>query len=205
MRVYDLREYLYDVTKRYFQAANVVWAGETQPKQPYPLVMLSLRNLTVSTQPNTESTKDEIIRYYQAEILLEVNTFTGPGINLHNDGVPDLCEFIQYLSSDEMTDEFFVNDLAITQNGAIQDVSQLLGTENEHRAMAEFTVNFCLLSSGRYGLSRPSAEKQYDTENGIWAVAGQGQEWEPTPTGGGSYEMNHSGDYDITTAEIEEE
>ena len=66
MKLYDLREYLYDVVKRYFQAANVVWAGETQPKQPYPLVMMSLRNLTVSTQPNTESTEDEIIRLIDA-------------------------------------------------------------------------------------------------------------------------------------------
>lgn len=204
MRIYDLREYIYDVCCRYFKGANVMWAGETQPKQKLPLVMLSLRNLSVPHHANIETVKEEIVRYYQSEIMLEVNVFSAPGIGGHNDTVPDMYEFIKYLNSDEIVDELFANDISITLAGSIQNASQFLGIDTEYRAMAEFTVGFCQLSTGAYGISLPSMEKRYDTASGIWAVKESvpEEEWKPTTAGGGSYDMENYGDYEITTAEI---
>lgn len=204
MRVYDLREYLFDLARQYFQSARVTWSGEVQTKKRLPMVTLALRNISTASFPAVETAGKEIVEYYPSIALLEVNTFLTANEDGRNDAAADLQEFLHYLGSPQITDELFSNDVSIIQNGTIQDIPQFLGLEREYHAMVEMTVGFCQLVTGQYGISRPEAEKQYDTEAGIWAVRLNSPEagWEPTTSGGGNYELESLGNYDIAETEI---
>lgn len=204
MRVYDLREYLFDLVRQYFQNARVIWLNEVQAKKKLPMVTLAFRNISAASFPATEIVGEEIVEYYPSTALLEVNTFLSANGDGRNDAAADLQEFMHYLGSPQITDELFLNDISIIQNGSIQDIPQFLGMEREYHAMVEMTVGFCQLVTGQYGISRPEDEKRYDTDTGIWAVRLKEPEadWRPTTSGGGNYELESLGNYDIAETEV---
>lgn len=209
MRIYDLKEYIYDVTARYFANANVCWANEVSTKPGLPLVMLALRNPTRHPFPVEMEGKNEHVRCYPSSITLEVNIFSKGGKKgggYSDDASADMNEFLLYLDSPEITDELFMNNLDIQENGPVQSIPQLLGeTKYEFRAMAELTINYTQYTSGAYGIKKPEEEREYKG-SGIWAAAEtMGEEdWRPTSAGGGTYVLATEETETIHNAEIKE-
>lgn len=209
MRIYDLKEYIYDVVAGYFTEANVCWVNEVGTKPELPLVMLALRNLTRHPYPAETDGEQERIRCYPSSVMLEVNIFSKGGKvgdGYSDDTVADMNEFLLYLDSPEITDELFVNNLEIRENGPIQSIPQLLGeAKYEFRAMAELTVSFVQYTSGAYGVKRPKEEREYKGA-GIWAAAENVEEkdWRTTSAGGGTYYFSSEENEIISQTDIKE-
>lgn len=213
MRIYDLREYIYDVVCQYFTKARVVWSDEVKEKPRLPLVMLTIRNLVSAPFPNiaimhddeNKEDSDPVIQFYPSSVTLEVDNFTQRGTGRHDHAVPDLYEFVKYLNSDEVVDKLFMDDISITQEGPIQPVSMVMGQDHEYRAMAEFTVNFMQVSAGAYGIAWPENEMQYDYEARKWKphVPVTENDWQPTSSGGGDHEMENSAAFIFSEVEVE--
>ena len=194
MRLYDLKEYLYDLVSRYFQQATVIWANEVSTKPSLPLVMLRLGNLSRQSFPSEESGEDGSVRYYGSTIDLEVQIFSKGGKiggGYSDDTVADLNEFLLYLESPEITDELFDKDLAIDIGTPVQSIPALLGeAKNEFRAMVELTVGFTQETAGAYDLKQSEKDPE---------------EWTPTSAGGGSIEQVSEENEFIEHIEFEEE
>ena len=194
MRLYDLKEYLYDLVSRYFQQATVIWANEVSTKPSLPLVMLRLGNLSRQSHPSEEPGEDGSVRDYGSTIDLEVQIFSKGGKiggGYSDDTVADLNEFRLYLESPEITDELFNKDMAIDIGTPVQSIPALLGeAKNEFRAMVELTVNFTQETAGAYDLKQSEKDPE---------------EWTPTSAGGGSIEQVSEENEFIEHIEFEEE
>ena len=209
MRIYDLKEYVYDLVARYFVQANICWSSETSTKQTLPLVMLTFRNLNRHPYPAENIGEDELVKCYPSSITLEVDIFSKGGKTAggySDDTLADMNEFLLYLESPEITDELFMNNLDIQTTGPAQAIPQLLGeAKNEFRSMVELTVSFTQYAAGAYGIKKPKEELQYKG-SGIWAVADsvEEEEWKPTSAGGGTYGFATEENEIITNAEAKE-
>ena len=215
MRIYDLREYIFDVVGRYFTHARVVWSDEVKEKPRLPMVMLTFRNLSTTTFSETvvlkkseDGIEDDgaaVVHFFPSSVALEVNNFTKRDGSGRNNALPDLYEFVKFLNSDEIVDKMFADDISIVQNGPIQPVSMVFGQDHEYRAMAEFTVNFTQISAGAYGIMHPDNELVYDCKAQEWRpyIPETENDWKPTSSGGGDYELENSAAYIFSEAEVE--
>lgn len=208
MRIYDLKEYVYDLVSRYFAKANICWSNETGTKQQLPLVMLTFRNLNRHPYPSEDLGEDELVESYPSSITLEVDIFSkgGKACGYSDDTLADMNEFLFYLESPEITDELFANNLEIQAMGPVQAIPQLIGeSKYEYRSMVELAVNFTQYAAGAYGIKRPKEELQYKG-SGIWAVADSAEEetWTPTSAGGGTYGFAAEENEIITSVEVKE-
>lgn len=208
MKIYDLKEYIYDLVSRYFTAASVVWANEISTKPTLPLVTLRLGNLTRHPFPEESEDESGPVRYYPANIILEVNIFSCGGAmegGYSDDTAADMNEFLLYLESPDITDELFGNGLDM-QPGTVQPIPALLGESKfEFRTMVEIDISFTQRTAGACGVKRSPEELAYKGD-GFWAAAEAPTEedWKPTSAGGGTYEIAVEQIEYIETAEIEE-
>ena len=62
MRLYDLKEYVYDLVARYFSKATIYWSNEVGTKPELPVVLLTLRNPTRQSFPSEEMEDDGPVR-----------------------------------------------------------------------------------------------------------------------------------------------
>lgn len=204
MRLYDLKEYLFDLVSNYFTHANVVWTNEVSKKPALPAVTLTLRNPRKASFPMIVDGRNDEIRAYQCSATLEINIFSKGGKvggGYSDDTMADMMDFLLYLSSPEILDEMCAANICIDE-GNVQPIPTLLGeSKTEFRTMAELDVHYIQLASGAYGVKVPPEEKVY-AGNGIWKPASPVEdesEWKPTSAGGGAY------DYVSTSTEIIEE
>ena len=210
MRLYDLKEYVYDLVARYFSKATIYWSNEVGTKPELPVVLLTLRNPTRQSFPSEKMEDDGPVRYYSSTVTLEVDIFSKggkmPGGGYSDDTLADMNEFLLYLDSPEITDELFANDLAVDILNPVQSVPSMLGeAKTEYRAMVELTISFTQATSGAYGLVRPVEEKEYN--DGIWAAAKAPDEenWQPTSAGGGTYDLVTRSEIMINENEVKQE
>ncbi|MGL5433806.1 MAG: phage neck terminator protein [Lachnospiraceae bacterium] len=212
MRLEDLKEYTYTLVHSYFQHAIITWAEEISTKKKPPQITLELNNLTRSTHPIDEQySEDEVIRYYPSTIMLTMNTYIiGAGDTLEspsNTAVADLNEFWNYIDSPEMVDVLCQAGLSFSVSMPIQGVPKLLGTSDyEYRAMATFQIDFTQAICGMYSLGHPSSVPVFDTETEAWVdpVPVPQEEWKPTATGGGSYDLANAPQLMFEMIELEE-
>ncbi len=198
MRLYDLKEYVYTLVHSYFQNAIITWANEVSIKKNPPQITLQLSNIRRSANPIDENQNGEIIRYYPSSAMLTINSFIiGKGAaneSPDNTAVADLNEFLNYIDSPEMVDVLYQAGLSFSIAGPVQDIPRLLGTTHyEYRAMVEFQIDFTQEVAGMYNIGHSSSEKVFDTETETWVESTPvpKEDWEPTASGGGSYEMEN--------------
>ena len=199
MRLYDLKEYVRTLVHSYFQNATITWANEVSIKKKPPQITLQLSNIRRTTHPiDEDQNSGEIIRYYPSTALLTINSFIiGKGAaneSPDNTAVADLNEFLNYIDSPEMVDVLFQVGLSFSIASPVQDIPRLLGTTHyEYRAMVEFQIDFTQELAGSYSLGHPASEKAFDTETETWveSIPVREEDWEPTASGGGSYEMEN--------------
>lgn len=187
----EVKEFIYELVKRYHPGAMVVWTktkGVT-PKPPY--ITLGYSNLNRSAFPLSDDEREH--RYYNYDFIFEINLYTvgkevkaGNGSYFENTAVEDLEEFIRFLDSDGITDELAKKDVTIVMNPPIRDLSELIGdTKFNYRSMCEFTVSYVGLADGKYGVLESKAV--------------------PNPSGGGMKEFAEVETYAIEEIKIQEE
>ena len=212
MRLYDLKEYVYTLVHSYFQNAIITWANEVSIKKKPPQITLQLSNVRRSTHPIDEDQNNgEIIRCYPSTVMLTINSYiTGKGAineSPDNTAVADLNEFLNYIDSPEMVDVLYQVGLSFSIASPVQDIPRLLGTTHyEYRAMVELQIDFTQEVAGMYSMGHPATEKVFDTETETWVepILVQEEDWEPTASGGGSYEMENAPLMSFDIVELEE-
>lgn len=86
-----------------------------------------------------------------------------------NTALNDIADLTNFLTS-EYADAFYTkHDIALRPEGDAQDVSGLLDTNYEYRAMQEYVVEFTQTANGLAGITR--------------------KDWKPTASGGGTKEL----------------
>lgn len=212
MRLYDLKEYVLTLVHSYFQNATITWANEVSIKKKPPQITLQLNNIRRSTHQIDENRNNgEIIRCYPSTVMLTINSYiTGKGaINESpgNTAVADLNEFLNYIDSPEMVDVLYQAGLSFSIASPVQDIPRLLGTTHyEYRAMVEFQIDFTQEVAGMYSIGHPASEKVFDTETETWveSIPVPKEDWEPTASGGGNYEMENAPLMSFDIVELEE-
>lgn len=191
MTLSEVKQFIYELVKRYHPGAIVVWSktkGVT-PKPPY--ITLGYSNLNRSAFPLADDEREH--RYYNYDFTFEINLYTagrevkaGSGRCFENTAVEDLEEFVRYLDSDEITEELAERNVTIVMNPPIRDLSELIGdTKFNYRSMCEFTVSYAGMADGKYGVS--------------------GGQTAPNPSGGGMKEFAEAETYAIEEIRIQEE
>ena len=207
MRLYDLKEYLYDLVSGYFVHTAVCWSNEISTKPTPPVVLLTLRNLHRHPYALLEDGEDEKVHGYPSTVTLEINLFsTGDQVNggYSDNTMADLNEFLLYLNSPNMTDHLYTCDITIETNDVLP-VSQLLGeAKYEFRAMTELQIDFTQHAAGGYGVRRPAEELEYRDHEWVPPKRPSKEEWTPTSSGGGLYEYGQDEEGYIETVETKE-
>lgn len=158
-----IREQIFDLVFEFFQGATVAWAEQANTRPGAPYITLK----TGAVNKNLFPVLDDVsgIAYYMCSTVLEINLYTrgrevriegaeGCLVNNENTAVSDLMDFILFLESEAIIDRLAEYNLDIQLMPPVRDLTELMNESRyRYRAMAEFTVNFVLEASGRFGVS----------------------------------------------------
>ena len=160
MDTMELKSTLYGVVARFFSGATVVWSEQIIPQPMPPYVTLKTGRINRTTFTLAADGDD---RYYQAELILEINLYTdgtavfkeGAAVtNKANTAVGDLTDFLVFLESEATQDYLSDKGIAMEVLTPPNDVSQLINDVHfRYRAMTELTVYFPIKANGAYGMS----------------------------------------------------
>lgn len=191
MSMSKIEGHIYELVAEFFAGATVLWAEQmnTKPKVPY----ITLKTGAINKSFFPVSGDEPGTSFFICSTILEVNLFTpgrrreGAGLtNYENTAVSDMMDFVLYLESEAVLDKLAGYDLDIQLMPPVRDLTELLNDSRyRYRSMAEFTVNFILESSGRFGVS--------------------GMEQIPNSSGGGNKELAESATETIENIVIEKE
>lgn len=204
MTLSQMKEYLYDIVKKYFRGADVIWAESKVVNPKAPLITLKLKDITVPIFSIQTFKNEAPSDYYKGKKILEINLYT-KGKGLTTEGVmagsentvtDDLLGFVMYLNSEYVGTSNINNNVTIMPMSTIQDLTGLTNdTFFEYRAMTEFEVNYIIKSTGYAKqinfIAAPSKEETHD--------------FEITPSGGGTEELNNMEIGYFENVEIKEE
>ena len=172
MTVGEAKAIFRQIAVEYFAGGEVVW-GSLQAAVKPGLPFLILQTGNVIRTRDTIRPADELGRYIPEKLLVDINLYT-PGKQVttaygsyrENTAVADLDDFVNYLISPYAQQKMRENNIAITLEGGISDLSTVVDDEYEYRARQEIYLHFTGESAGYAGISR--------------------EDWEQTPSGGGT-------------------
>lgn len=181
MTVNELQKVLHDIIAEYFPNTPIVWSEQRKLVKPSgTFITLKLRNL-IATQHSIKVTENDApINYKPSKMMLELQLFTHGGEETITEGgetvtisvntaLGDIADLTNFLTSD-YADAFYTrHDIALRPEGDAKDVSGLLDTSYEYRAMQEYVVEFTQTANGLAGISR--------------------KDWKPTASGGGTKKL----------------
>ena len=181
MTVSELQTVLHEIIAEYFPNTPIIWAEQRKLVKPSgTFITLKLRNLT-ATQHSIKVTENNApVSYKPSKMMLELQLFThgnderiivdGEELTISvNTALNDIADLTNFLTS-EYADAFYTkHDIALRPEGDTQDVSGLLDTNYEYRAMQEYVVEFTQTANGLAGITR--------------------KDWKPTASGGGTKEL----------------
>lgn len=181
MTVSELQTVLHEIIAEYFPNTLILWAEQRKLVKPSgTFITLKLRNLT-ATQHSIKVTENNApVSYKPSKMMLELQLFThgrderiivdGEELEISvNTALNDIADLTNFLTS-EYADAFYTkHDIALRPEGDAQDVSGLLDTNYEYRAMQEYVVEFTQTANGLAGITR--------------------KDWKPTASGGGTKEL----------------
>ena len=137
-------------------------------------------------QPDIHVIDGTVCGYYPSSVTLTVNLFTKGNehtqqnrtVIYENTAESDLCDFVNFINSEESIAWCNAQDIFIRSEGSVQDLSTLTNdTHWEYRARAEFTVAFTQVAVGAAGIQEESSIRP----DGTIVPA-----WHQTDSGGGS-------------------
>ncbi len=175
----EAKKYSRDIVAAYFGDDHVFFAEQKMAKKPIPYLTVKFTGLGRNEKITKYDEESQCYKdYRQKRARMEINLYTS-GHNVapedmepvyENTAVGDMDDYLQFLNSDEITDDMTRHDIVISIAGEIRDLSGILNTaEYRYRAMAEFDVRFTDSSYGLYG------------QNAVGSL--------PNASGGGSPEM----------------
>lgn len=158
-----IRGHIFDLVSEFFHGATVVWVEQTNTRPSVPYITLKTGAVNKSLFPVTDDVSG--IAYYMCSTVLEINLYTRGRevrieenedclVNYENTAVSDLMDFILFLESEAIIDRLSEYNLDIQLMPPVRDLTELMNeSKYRYRSMAEFTVNFVLEASGRFGVS----------------------------------------------------
>lgn len=180
MTIDELRTVLVVIVSEYFKGATVAWAEQKAVKPTSPLIKLKLDNFAPTQHYINDVENGEQIKVKPFSVNLEVQLFTHGRKQTDNDGniyyvntaASDMVAFSHYLLSDFATELFDKYNISVRTEGSVTDISAVVDTTYEYRAMQQYVVNFVSESRGKSGIAPV-----------------EGTEFAPTPSGGGTYQL----------------
>lgn len=177
MTIEELRDSLCDIIQGYFAGADVAWAEQNAVKSTNPLIRLKLGSIKRANHFITETQNNVPTGYIASTTRLTVDLFTHgrkitdeEGYTIYvNTAMDDMADFMNYLMSPYVDDLCEGLNISIRPDGDIKDTSAVVDNDYSYRSMAEFVVNFVQETRGYAGISRDN--------------------WQPTPSGGGTQEL----------------
>lgn len=201
MTLTELRQYLYKTVKQYFENATVVWSESKMTNPTLPYVTLKLKNISTPIFSINNIENNVPRGYYKAKRILEINLYTkgreieksGCMAGSENTAADDLTEFVMYLRSGFVNEQNVINNLTIMPMSPVQDLTALVNDIRfEYRAMAELEINFILVTKGYAGqISFIAPQNIVKNNGGSNPDEEQEPEFEISPSGGGSSELNN--------------
>lgn len=195
MTIEEVKDALVEIISTYFPTTQIVWAEQRKLVKPSgTFIQLKLRNLGASLHSIKETENDVLCGYKPSKTMLEVQLFTrgatktfvedGEKVKVSvNTALNDIMELTNFLTS-EYADTFYEKyDICVRPEGEAQDVSGLVDTSYEYRAMQEYGVEFVQTVQGYAGISRDN--------------------WQPTASGGGTEELANSEIPELDAGSIE--
>ena len=186
-----LKDALYDIIKGYFAGADVAWAEQNAVKSLNPLIRLKLGSITRPIHFINETQNNAPTGYIASTTMLTVDLFTHGKKMTDEDGyvfyentaLDDMTDFLNYITSPYVDDLCESLNISIRPEGNIKDTSAVVDNDYSYRSMAEFVVGFVQETNGYAGISR--------------------ENWEPTPSGGGTQELENKEMTTVETVDIE--
>lgn len=191
MTLEELRDHLYEIIQRYFTGATVMWGEQNNTRPTSPFIRLKLGSLKRPQHFINQTDKNASRSYIPSTTILSVELFTHGRKMADEDGdfyfvntaVDDMADFVNYMVSPHADDVYEGLDISVRPEGNIIDTSAVLDSDYEYRAMQEFVVDFLQESRGYAGIERDN--------------------WEPTPSGGGTAALANEKISDIDCRNIE--
>lgn len=181
MTVNELQKVLHDLIAEYFPNTPIVWSEQRKLVKPSgTFITLKLRNLTVTQHSIKVTENGAPVNYKQSKMMLELQLFTHGGeetitedrekVNVSiNTALNDVADLTNYLTSDYADVFYTKHDIALYPEGEARDISGVVDTSYEYRAMQEYVIEFTQTANGLAGISR--------------------ENWKPTASGGGTTEL----------------
>lgn len=163
MNYIEARNHIKNITKKYFQNAEVDFANKShRPKAMAPYVCITLGSPVRDLHPVVRLVGDRLVSYYQTHLPVQIDLFTHGSdaepddtgyVNAEDTAVDDLTDFLDYLESEYVHDWLDRIDAGITTDGVIQPLTGLItDSDYEYRAMLEFSFGFIHKAVGHAGI-----------------------------------------------------
>ena len=191
MKVRELKNILYDIVQGYFDRAEVAWSEQNGVKSTSPFIRLKLGSIKRASYFINQVDNNAPCGYICSTTMLTVDLFTHgeeivdeEGYAIYeNSALDDMADFLNYLQSPYIDEKCETLNISIRPEGDIKDTSAVLDNDYSYRAMQEFVVSFVQETRGYAGISR--------------------ENWEPTPSGGGTQILANMELADIQEVNIE--
>lgn len=195
MTITELHKVLHEIIAEYFPNTPVIWAEQRKLVKPSgTFITLKLRNLT-ATQHSIKVTENDVpMSYKPFKMMLELQLFThggeetltvdGETVTISvNTALNDIADLTNFLTS-EYADAFYTkHDISLRPEGEAKDVTGLVDTVYEYRAMQEYIVEFTQSLNGRAGITR--------------------ENWKPTASGGGTERLAEQAEVNLDAGSID--
>lgn len=179
MTVEELRDVLWNIVSEYFEGAVVRWSETKGVKSTKPLITLNLNNIVPTQHYINDEENGEQIAVKPFSASLEVQLFTHGRRRTDSNGntyytntaVSDMVAFAHYMQSDFVSEWCDHYNIALRTDSPVNDISAVVDTAYEYRAMQQYIVSFLSESRGKAGVSP------------------FGEEFTPTASGGGTQQL----------------
>lgn len=162
MRVTDAKSIFRDLVASYFANAHVIFSEQSRIAKPtLALVTLKFGNLNRPYRANFRHVDGEPVGYYHSRIAVTIDLFThgqprydasGNVYAYENTAMDDMLAFADFLNSYHTIDWCHQNDVAITIDGDVLDMTGLVNDSNyEYRARMNVQFYFVQYSVGSAG------------------------------------------------------
>lgn len=146
MRLNEARELFYSLVSQYFAGAEVTFTRQSRAAKPrIPLVTITPGNVQRPLNPVNRQISDAATGSYQTRVSLQIDLFTngkpvideetGDVIAYENSAMDDMLSFMDFLNSQYVIEWCHKNDVAISFDGDVQDLTGLVNDNNyEYRS-----------------------------------------------------------------------
>lgn len=162
MRVTDAKSIFRDLVATYFAGAMVIFSEQSRMAKPtLALVTIRFGNVTRPYRPNVRYYQGEPVGYYLSKVAVTVENFThgrplkdglGNVYAYENMAEDDMLSFADFLNSEYVLNWCHKNDVSITIEGDVQDMTGLVNDSNyEYRARLNLSFYFVQYAVGAAG------------------------------------------------------